>query len=51
MTGRITVNLNVLSLDRRFGFDAYIDKLQAIEQAGLDGIVMPDHVVFGTNVQ
>ena len=51
MSGRITINLNVLSLDRRFGFDAYIDKLQAIEQAGLDGIVMPDHVVFGTNVQ
>ena len=51
MSGRITINLNVLSLDRRFGFDAYVDKLQAIEQAGLDGIVMPDHVVFGTNVQ
>jgi alkanesulfonate monooxygenase SsuD/methylene tetrahydromethanopterin reductase-like flavin-dependent oxidoreductase (luciferase family) len=51
MSGRITINLNVLSLDRRFGFDAYIDQLQAIEAAGVDGIVMPDHVVFGSNVQ
>jgi alkanesulfonate monooxygenase SsuD/methylene tetrahydromethanopterin reductase-like flavin-dependent oxidoreductase (luciferase family) len=51
VTARITINLNVLSLDRRFGFDAYVDKLAAIEQAGIDGIVMPDHVVFGSNVR
>jgi alkanesulfonate monooxygenase SsuD/methylene tetrahydromethanopterin reductase-like flavin-dependent oxidoreductase (luciferase family) len=50
MSGRITINLNVLSLDRRFGFDAYVDKLVEIEAAGIDGIVMPDHVVFGSNV-
>jgi alkanesulfonate monooxygenase SsuD/methylene tetrahydromethanopterin reductase-like flavin-dependent oxidoreductase (luciferase family) len=48
---RITINLNVLSLDRRFGFDSYVDRLMAIEAAGIDGIVMPDHVVFGSNVR
>ena len=48
---RITINLNVLTLDRLFGGDlgAYVEKARAIEEAGIDGVVMPDHVVFGNN--
>lgn len=46
---RITINLNVLTLDRLFGGDlgAYVEQARAIEEAGIDGVVMPDHVVFG----
>lgn len=46
---RISINLNVLTLDRLFGGDlgAYAEKARAIEEAGIDGVVMPDHVVFG----
>lgn len=46
---RITINLNVLTLDRLFGGDlaAYAEQASAIEEAGIDGVVMPDHVVFG----
>ena len=38
MSGRITINLNAVARPP-LGFDAYVDKLQAIEQAGLDGVV------------
>jgi alkanesulfonate monooxygenase SsuD/methylene tetrahydromethanopterin reductase-like flavin-dependent oxidoreductase (luciferase family) len=49
---QITINLNVLTLDRLFGgARAFVEQARAIEDAGIDGIVMPDHVVFGTNVQ
>lgn len=46
---RITINLNILTLDRLFGGDlaAYVEQARAIEDAGIDGVVMPDHVVFG----
>lgn len=46
---KITININLLALDRLFGADlrAYVDKAQVIEEAGIDGVVMPDHVVFG----
>ncbi|WP_157218869.1 TIGR03619 family F420-dependent LLM class oxidoreductase [Flavisphingomonas formosensis] len=49
MPNRVTINLNILTLDRLFGGDLarYVDQARAIEDAGIDGIVMPDHVVFG----
>lgn len=48
MQRELTINLNVLSLDRLFGgAHAYIEQARAIEAAGIDGIAMPDHVVFG----
>ena len=49
MDRRITINVNILTLDRLFGGDLgiYADTARAIEDAGIDGIVMPDHVVFG----
>ena len=52
MQSKITINLNILTLDRLFpgGVKAVIDKARAIEDANIDGIVMPDHVVFGSNV-
>lgn len=45
----IKINVNVLSLDRLFdgNLRMYIDQARRIEDAGIDGIVMPDHVVFG----
>lgn len=48
---KITININLLTLDRLFGGDlgAYTEKAQAIEEAGVDGVVMPDHVVFGND--
>lgn len=50
MQDKITINLNVLTLDRLFGVAAIAAKARAIEDANIDGIVMPDHVVFGGNV-
>jgi alkanesulfonate monooxygenase SsuD/methylene tetrahydromethanopterin reductase-like flavin-dependent oxidoreductase (luciferase family) len=49
MAHKIRININILSLDRLFpgGLAVYADKARAIEGAGVDGIVMPDHVVFG----
>jgi len=49
MDRRIKSNVNLLTLDRLFGGDlgVYADKARAMEDAGIDGIVMPDHVVFG----
>ena len=49
MDRRITINVNILTLDRLFGGDlgVYADKARVMEDAGIDGIVMPDHVVFG----
>ena len=49
MDRRIKINVNILTLDRLFGGDlgVYADKARAMEDAGIDGIVMPDHVVFG----
>jgi alkanesulfonate monooxygenase SsuD/methylene tetrahydromethanopterin reductase-like flavin-dependent oxidoreductase (luciferase family) len=49
MDHKIKININILSLDRLFpnGLGLYADKARAIEEAGVDGIVMPDHVVFG----
>jgi alkanesulfonate monooxygenase SsuD/methylene tetrahydromethanopterin reductase-like flavin-dependent oxidoreductase (luciferase family) len=49
MDRRITINVNILTLDRIFGgnLGVYADKARAMEDAGIDGIVMPDHVVFG----
>jgi alkanesulfonate monooxygenase SsuD/methylene tetrahydromethanopterin reductase-like flavin-dependent oxidoreductase (luciferase family) len=49
MDRKIKININILSLDRLFpnGLGLYADKARAIEEAGVDGIVMPDHVVFG----
>ena len=49
MDRRIKINVNILTLDRLFGgnLGVYADKARAIEDAGVDGIVMPDHVVFG----
>lgn len=52
MDRRIKINVNLLTLDRLFGGDlgVYADKARAMEDAGIDGIVMPDHVVFGKDV-
>ena len=49
MDRRIKINVNILTLDRLFGgnLGIYADKARAMEDAGIDGIVMPDHVVFG----
>ncbi len=49
MPNKIKVNVNILTLDRLFGgvLGVYADKARAMEDAGIDGIVMPDHVVFG----
>ena len=49
---RIKININVLTLDTLFGGDvrAFVDGARMIEDAGIDGIVMPDHVVFGSDV-
>lgn len=49
MDRRIKINVNILTLDRLFGgnLGVYADKARAMEDAGIDGIVMPDHVVFG----
>ncbi len=49
MGRRIKINVNILTLDRIFGgnLGVYADKARAMEDAGIDGIVMPDHVVFG----
>lgn len=46
---KIKININILSLDRLFGPDQVAVKARAIEEAGIDGIVMPDHVVFGSD--
>lgn len=52
MPERITINLNVLTLDRLFGdVRAFIEQARAIEAAGIDGIVMPDHVVFSADAR
>ena len=52
MQRRIKINVNVLTMDRLFGGDlrAFVDRARMIEDAGIDGIVMPDHVVFGKDV-
>jgi alkanesulfonate monooxygenase SsuD/methylene tetrahydromethanopterin reductase-like flavin-dependent oxidoreductase (luciferase family) len=49
MDRRIKINVNILTLDRLFdgNLGIYADKARAMEDAGIDGIVMPDHVVFG----
>ena len=49
MDRQIKINVNILTLDRLFGgnLGVYADKARAMEDAGIDGIVMPDHVVFG----
>lgn len=49
MDRRIKINVNILTLDRIFGGDlgVYADKARIMEDSGIDGIVMPDHVVFG----
>lgn len=49
MQQRIKININALTLDRLYDgrLRTYVDKARAIEDAGVDGIVMPDHVVFG----
>ena len=49
MDRRIKINVNILTLDRLFGgnLGIYADKARAMEDAGIDGIVMPDHVGFG----
>ena len=49
MDRRIKINVNILTLDRLFSGDlgVYAGKARAMEDAGIDGIVMPDHVVFG----
>jgi alkanesulfonate monooxygenase SsuD/methylene tetrahydromethanopterin reductase-like flavin-dependent oxidoreductase (luciferase family) len=51
MQRQIKININALTLDRLFGGNLrmYVDKARAMEDAGIDGIVMPDHVVFGKN--
>lgn len=48
----IKINVNMLTADHLFGGDvrAFVDAAKRIEDAGIDGIVMPDHVVFGSNV-
>lgn len=49
MDRQIKINVNILTLDRLFGgnLGVYAGKARAMEDAGIDGIVMPDHVVFG----
>ena len=49
MQHRITININALTLGRLYGsgLRAYVDKARFIEDSNIDGIVMPDHVVFG----
>jgi alkanesulfonate monooxygenase SsuD/methylene tetrahydromethanopterin reductase-like flavin-dependent oxidoreductase (luciferase family) len=49
MDRRIKINVNILTLDRLFGggLGIYADKARVMEELGIDGIVMPDHVVFG----
>jgi probable F420-dependent oxidoreductase len=49
MPREIKINVNALTLDRLYGGNLrmYVDQARAIEDAGVDGIVMPDHVVFG----
>jgi alkanesulfonate monooxygenase SsuD/methylene tetrahydromethanopterin reductase-like flavin-dependent oxidoreductase (luciferase family) len=49
MDRQIKINVNILTLDRLFdgNLGVYADKARAMEDAGIDGIVMPDHVVFG----
>jgi alkanesulfonate monooxygenase SsuD/methylene tetrahydromethanopterin reductase-like flavin-dependent oxidoreductase (luciferase family) len=51
MSKKITININVLTLDRLFdgNLRQYVEQARAIEDAGIDGIVMPDHVVFGSD--
>jgi len=48
----IKINVNMLTTDHVFGggVRAFVDAARMIEDAGIDGIVMPDHVVFGSNV-
>jgi alkanesulfonate monooxygenase SsuD/methylene tetrahydromethanopterin reductase-like flavin-dependent oxidoreductase (luciferase family) len=43
----------MLTTDHLFGGDlrAFVDAARMIEDAGIDGIVMPDHVVFGNDVR
>ena len=52
MPSSIKINVNMLSADHLFGgkVRAFIDAARMIEDAGIDGIVMPDHVVFGKEV-
>jgi probable F420-dependent oxidoreductase len=49
MQRQIKINVNALTLDRLYAGNLrkYVDQARAIEDAGIDGIVMPDHVVFG----
>ncbi len=49
MQRQIKININALTLDRLFdgNLRMYVDKARAMEDAGIDGIAMPDHVVFG----
>lgn len=53
MQQRITININALTLGRLYGsgLRAYVDKARFIEDSNIDGIVMPDHVVFGSGAQ
>lgn len=48
----ITINVNLLTADTAFGGDpgAFVECARLVEEAGLDGVVMPDHVVFGRDV-
>ena len=52
MPSAIKINVNMLSADQLFGgkVRAFVDAARMIEDAGIDGIVMPDHVVFGKDV-
>lgn len=52
MPPAIKINVNMLSADQLFGgrVRAFVDAARMIEDAGIDGIVMPDHVVFGKDV-
>ncbi len=52
MTTPIKININMLTTDHLFGGSvrAFVDAARVIEDAGIDGIVMPDHVVFGSDV-
>ena len=52
MPSSIKINVNMLSADQLFGgkVRAFVDAARMIEDAGIDGIVMPDHVVFGKDV-
>lgn len=52
MSSSIKINVNMLSADHLFGgkVRAFIDAARMIEDAGIHGIVMPDHVVFGKDV-